>query len=702
MAGEGEEAERSAGPALWTKAGLQRLIRRLADLPLDLVLSEWVLRWEPDPSRPPPRVLTTPERLARIRADLAAGRRSESARLIRGVLDGAVAGDRALAEFLAGRRSDLPGPRIDPRVWLGRALQDPFLAPDGYPRRLPQALARFDLMRAGRPVRVGEAEAAVAMLGYLFSDPDYRPLGGGWAPVPFEQAPAMASVLGLAAAAVPDHPRAEAWMAQALAEVRAALARTVPRPLASDGREARAAAAVPRVDRLLGTLSASLPLMRAAQNARLADPFRWPEVGAAMEFLRALHSPPDPRLGRPVLAALGPGTGWAEEVGRLFGVAAAGVAGSDPWLARRWMALYRDYYGRRGSGDLAADVLLADPDLEPAEAAVLRWPSGAWSGVGAVLRGREAMALVRCGAAPERGLGDAMSVAFWGAGAPIAPGWHAPADVPLAAEHMHNRVTLGAEENMDAPGRLLLFREAPEAAVALVEARSTTLRRMPARPEEADPAEARPRRRLARPARYRRWVVLVRHPDREAPGEGGLADYLVLGDEVASTEPATFNLFVLARRVRRSGRRFLFEGQLSADAVLYLAAPEPEDVLLGEWGWPDGGRRAMIPPGFEPGRETWTAGEVQQVVRVRAPAGPSAGREPTGRTFLAVLYAFPKGGRVPRFEPLAGGRGVRVTLGPWAEEVYVASEPAPGVGGRVVVRRGGRTHVLVGMSGKGP
>ena len=57
---------------------------------------------------------------------------------------------------------------------------------------------------------------------------------------------------------------------------------------------------------------------------------------------------------------------------------------------------------------------------------------------------------------------------------------------------------------------------------------------------------------------------------------------------------------------------------------------------------------------------------------------------------------------MPRFEPLAGGRGVRVTLGPWAEEVYVASEPAPGVGGRVVVRRGGRTHVLVGMSEKGP
>ncbi len=669
-----------AGPLdrFGTKGDLQRLVRRMADIPLDTVLNDWVLAWDRAGDRPAPHVLTTTERLRQIRLDMAAVRDTLTARLLQRWLEADGAAERALAEFLAGRRRDVPALRMRPAMFLDRSYQDAFLSPSAYPRRLPEALALADLSAAGRPAGGPD----VALVASIFSDPDYWPgRAGGWDVGAPDAHAAMVQVPAYAAAMMPDHPHARRWMERALDQVRADLRRYGPHP---DGH----AVDLPR---LVRTLRWTLPVLRAAQNARLGEPFAWPEVRAAMECLRNLHTPRDPRLGRRRLLPTGEGEG-GDDLGRLFGMAAAGVRASAPALSRVWMGLWHDYYGGGGSGDLVADVLLAAPSLPAAPAAEADWPSRAWDGAGAVLRSRagtsdETFVALRCSGGGGEARGDEMAVTFHGAGAPLAPGWDPPPDVFIPQEHMHNRVTLGEGENMDAAGRVLAVRTTPAADVAVAQVRATHLRRMPPRPDEAEAGSALPRRLLQRPARYRRWVMLVKHP-----AGSPLADYLVVRDELAADEPAAFNLFVLARQVRRTGRAFRFDGQLDADAVLYVAAPEPETVTLAEWGWsrdgPDGragGGRGEAAPASGPTDGSGRSGGVQQGVRVRARPG---------KPFLAVLYPYPKGTEPPAFEPLADGRGVRVRLGPASETVYLASDPPKEAGGQAAVHRGGKRTVV--------
>jgi len=683
-----------AGPAgrFDTMAALQDLIRRTADAPLDRVLTQYALDWDRKAAPPAPHILTTSERLGRLRADLAEGRDTPAARLVRRVLDGEAEGDRALAECLAGHGFGLAAPPIDATQILARSYQDPLLAPPAYPQQVAAALARADLASAGRPA----GSAGHALLGYVFTDPNYWPGwpgGGGGAGPATPRDRAVVTAAAYAAAMLPDHPHARRWMAAALRRVRADLRRAVP----SDGG--------PGVSptRLVETLQTALPILRAAQNAGLpapaspaaaaspkaaeaTDAFAWPEVAAAVEMLRNLHTPPDPRLGRRVLVPTGDAPPWQPDVGRLFGVAAAGIRAIDPHRSAVWMAVYRDYYGDAGSGDLASDVLLSDPALPAAPLEKADWPSQVVPGFGAVLRSRagtprETFATLRCGGTGDGPRGDEMSFTFFGAGVPLAPAWNTPADLLPGQEHMHNRVNLGEDENMDASGRLLAFKATAHGIVAAAEARTHYLRRMPRWPEEIGAGATFSRRRLDRPARYRRYVVLVRHPAGSA-----LEDYLVVRDEVASAEPATFNLFVLAQRVQQENGVFRFEGALGVDALLFVATPTPESTTLAEWGWPGRGADAAIPDGFTAGRDRHRRGELQQWLRLRArPNQP----------FLTVVYPCPAGAERPRMESLADGAGVRVSLGREREAVYVASSPGRGVGGEVVLRRGGKRLVLL-------
>ncbi|HUU09580.1 MAG TPA: hypothetical protein VM431_03475 [Phycisphaerae bacterium] len=657
-----------------SKGELQGLVRRLADIPLDRVLNEWILAWPRDAARPAPHVLTTLERLQAIREAVAAGADTPAARLVTGIIRGERPGDRELADFLAGRRERMPDDNLDVSMYLGRSYHDAFLAPSAYPQRLAAALPRADLSAAGGPA----SDAAAALLGYVFTDRNYWPgRSGGWdAGTPAYQR-SMVAVPLMAAAMMPDHPHARRWMDQALAAVRHDLART----LATDdgvGAECPGAQAAALAD--------LVPLLRAAQNSGLADPFEWPEVRASLEFLRHLHTPPDPRLGRRALAPLGDTAPWQDGVGRLFGMAAAGVARTDPKLAATWMAMYRAYYGDAGSGDLAADVLLTDPSAPATPLAEADWGSRAFKGFGAVLRSRfgtprEAFATLKCGTARGRYHGDELSFHFFGAGMPVALDWYS-GDAPRPEqEHMHNRVNVGDDENMDAVGTLLAMATSDAGDVAVGQARSNRLRRMPRYPHEIVAGGTFPRRGIARGIRYRRFLLLVKHAETSP-----LEDYLVIRDELAADEPATFNLFVLARSVRQEGETFVFDGQLAADAVLYLATPVPEKVALARWAWPRQDASSLIGDDFRPGTDRWTKGELQQWVRVT---------EMPGRPFLAVLYPFRKGTTPPAFQTLTDGKGVRVTLGKASEEVFLATDPPGGVGGQAVVRRGGRETVVL-------
>ncbi|KPK42253.1 MAG: hypothetical protein AMK72_14495, partial [Planctomycetes bacterium SM23_25] len=304
-----------------SKGKLQALIRKHADIPLDRVLNEWVLEWKRDPAKAAPHILATRERLERIRDDVAGGKDTAAARLVLDVIGGKSPGDRPLAEFLAGRRERLPGAAPEATVYLSRSYHDAFLAPGAYPRRLAEAMARADLSAAGSPA----GNARTALLGHVFADRNYWPgSDGGWDVGSPAHGREMVGLGIYAAAMMPDHPHARRWMDRALGDLREDLRRTMATEDGvgrnSPGDQAEA-------------LAEMLRPARAAQNSGLADPFEWPEWRAQIEFLRHLHTPPDPRLGRRSLAPLGDTSPWQDTAGRVFGVAAAGIRQRDPKTA---------------------------------------------------------------------------------------------------------------------------------------------------------------------------------------------------------------------------------------------------------------------------------------------------------------------------------------------------------------------------------
>jgi hypothetical protein len=250
----------------------------------------------------------------------------------------------------------------------------------------------------------------------------------------------------------------------------------------------------------------------------------------------------------------------------------------------------------------------------------------------------------------------------------------------MLEEHMYNRITLGDSENMDAAGELLALESADAADVAVGQVRATALRKLPRWPQEIGRAAAFPRRTLAAEVRWRRYLLLVKH------AAGPLEDYLVVRDELASAEPSALNLWVLARAVRQDGRLFYFDGQLVADAVVFVAAPDVDRVRLDRWAWPRQDESSMIPQDFRTGRDPWRTGELQQHLSVGA--GP-------GEDFLVVVYPLRQGAPVPRFQTLAEGRGVRVAVAGAAEDVYLSTDSPAQAGGQAVVRRGGQATVIL-------
>jgi hypothetical protein len=99
-----------------------------------------------------------------------------------------------------------------------------------------------------------------------------------------------------------------------------------------------------------------------------------------------------------------------------------------------------------------------------------------------------------------------------------------------------------------------------------------------------------------------------------------------------------------------------------------------------------GGKALMPPPGW---KGKWLYGETQVWLRMHTSPGSDV---------LWVLYPHKRGTAEPTIERIAGGKGVRVTLGDEVEEIYLATEPAKGIDGQMVLVRGGKEHVLLKKS----
>ncbi len=183
---------------------------------------------------------------------------------------------------------------------------------------------------------------------------------------------------------------------------------------------------------------------------------------------------------------------------------------------------------------------------------------------------------------PNRGHYHGEQLAFhYCAGAkPLAVDHHCSYHPRAGQEHMHNRVAFWNKEfpyaNMDGYERVIGFKTAPAADVAIGQVESDRLRLVEKLPPEQWHQEF-PQIRLGRPLVYRRTVVLV----KSAPQA-----YVVLRDQFwgATNLNATFCLHVRGDKIERQGPSVDF-GNLQ----LYIAQPAQTDFESFPWSHSNGG-----------------------------------------------------------------------------------------------------------------
>ncbi len=574
---------------------------------------------------------------------------------------------RILKEWVLEWKSELPEVSYGfARQWFGY-FNKHSLNPTTFPRGVRKFLDGL-FKKGSRGVKSRD----LAFLAYVFMNPDYWPgpevrwgnVGNPNFHTDMYNVPLKIGLL------MPDHPHARRWVEYGVNETRANLMR--------DSYPGGAWAE---------SLSYSafffhvVECARKIRDAGAADPFReWPRFREVARYLAALHTPADPRYGSRQKAPIGdtsPGN-YVEELRRM----AADYRGIDDPFAEQ-LARFPENWER------ALDL-----------------SSREFPGFGAMLRGNaydvrhESFATVKAGPARNHYQGDELSFHFAGLGTPLAID-HACHYSPRPwSASMHNRPDLdGLRPVAIAIPRAMAV--SPAADVFAADERTRRVNRVPLEPHHAvKPGWEYPVTELpeGRPWTMRRYAMLVKHD----PSKSGLADYLVIRDEIDSPEPPWQNFHVLAREIEERGEGvFFFPGQLGVDLALHVFGPRLEAGERREWGWRgDAGeaRRlkgkeyeekffgAWIPPDFKPG--TWPAGgkdrggEMTKWLRLKGPAGRS--------DWLMALVPVLRGKRPPSVERLSPTR-LRVVLGDETEIVDLGS----GGTAQAAVERGGSRTVLL-------
>jgi hypothetical protein len=241
---------------------------------------------------------------------------------------------------------------------------------------------------------------------------------------------------------------------------------------------------------------------------------------------------------------------------------------------------------------------------------------------------------------------------------------------------------------------------------------------------------------------HRRFLTLVKH-ETNSP----FTDYLVVRDETRTSERQAVNIHLLARDAVQNGNLILADGQYDMDMAVYVAQASGLKVEHRSWSYED---EWMIGPGTEyeyrigestedwakrmealkkkhgvdsiplPGwKPEWKGGKEAESKAWLSLIHESEGKALTpppgwnanwmygeyqhwlrlntdpGTPVLWVLYPYPKGSQPPTFESLDNGTGVRVTLNGKSEEIWLSTTPSSGVNGQAVIRRNGKTEVLL-------
>jgi hypothetical protein len=223
---------------------------------------------------------------------------------------------------------------------------------------------------------------------------------------------------------------------------------------------------------------------------------------------------------------------------------------------------------------------------------------------------------------PNRGHfhGDPLSFHYCAYGRPVAVDHHCSYAPRAGQEHMHNRVAFHTDKlpwaNMDGYERLIAFRTAPGADVAIGQVESERLRiteKFP--PEKWDTSL--PEQVFDTPLRYRRTIVMLKGPP---DARQATPDIFLIRDQYAGPDLyATYCLHVLGERCERKDNTFDFDGM-----QVSVVKPSEFAVSRHDWEHENGGREATR------GLRLTTKGHKAEFITVVMP-------RPVKRTDVATL-----------------------------------------------------------------
>ncbi len=550
-------------------------------------------------------------------------------------------------------------------AWFGSFNQHQ-LNPTTFPRRVRSHLG--ELLEKGAKVKSRD----LAFLAYVFTDPNYWPgpeyaWGNVGNPNFHTDMYNVPLQIGLV---MPDHPHAGRWVDYGVRELHA----NVMRDSFAGGAWAE-------------SLSYSAFFFHIAdyaarvRDAGAAEPFRqWPRIKEVATYLACMHGPVDRRYGSRQRAPIGdthPGN-YIEQL-------------------RKMAPMYR------GIDDaFAAQLERFDEKWERA----LDISSREFYGFGAMLRGspynrrNESFVTIKAGPARNHYQGDEMSFYFCSLGTPLAIDYACHYSPRPWSASMHNRPDMDGLRPVAVAVRRA-FARSSAADVFVADERTTRINHVPMEPHRTTkPGWEYPTTFMPKDSPWvmRRYVMLVKHE----PDVSGIADYLVVRDEIASPQTVWWNLHMLARDIEHKDQLISFGGQLDVDVNVHFITPEIGKIEKRQWGWSRERNRGSlkdykdrkyetehfgryIPEDFEPG--TWgknyeRSGEMGQWLRVKARSGRTG--------WLVVIIPHLRGREAPKVEKLSA-TSARITLGSESETIHLGT----GAIHQAAVERGDEKTVLL-------
>jgi hypothetical protein len=602
----------------------------------------------------------------------------------------------------------------NPSQYLDRRYQCDDVNPTNYGnRRLVNDLFEKSLDRRRD---YGPLAAATA---YISTDLDAWPgWHNGWGPgnPNFHTDKYLASIY--AAVGLREHPHAPEWLAFGRSCLTDDLAKVVTAP-DGVGSECPGYAGY--------SLGLQAKVARTLLDAGLGNAFAEdPLVAKSLTWHRKLLTPFDRRLGLRHEAPIGDTHRWTS--GAKFADFLPFYLTADPPFAAELRL---------------ADALIHASGPGPAGAQGLDWSSQAFAGFGAVLRDRfgsdqESFLSFKSGPVSGHYHNDDQSFHWYQRGTPIALNYNCSYHPRGDHAALHNTITLGnagqvrhnaravdvpALEQPFGPAAVRRFATSTVADVVVADRRINSLVMSPVEPHDAEFNREYPGRPVD--ADHRRLLLLSKHGPASP-----FSDYLVVRDEIRTSEAQQVNLHLLARDARIDGDRVLLTGQWDQDILVQVVEatnaviesrrwayadenmappmeflPKPgespaawdarlpvqrpmdgwkptylkDDTAANLKRWDDliaatDGAALMPPPGWT---STWTYGECQRWLRVSSTPGTPV---------TMVIYPYPRGQTPPQIS--RDHDAIIITAGGTTERVILGTAAGAALGGTVLLGPG--------------